>query len=532
MNEYRFIGPPGTGKTTAITKQLAVEAEAWGGENVVALSHTRAAAHEIAGRDQCLPDENIGTLHAMAYRAIGRPEIAEEPKHLREFSQEHPEWPMGAGDDDDLWARSSYSGSAALQEYGRLRNLAAPRESWPTHVVNFARDWEHWKAANDLVDYTDMIEMALLRFPTMPGSPHTIICDEMQDLSRLQYELLRSWGESAERVITAGDQDQCIYTFTGADPGIFTENVPIEERVLEQSHRIPAAVHAAAVPWVQQITERKQVQYRLRAFPGYVDPSPACWQASGAIIDSIQQHLQNGHTTMVMASCSFMLRPVLKALRKAAIPYGNPWQPEDAHGWNPLGCRHARPKLLEGLLAFASPAVDPASGVPMPGLWTVADLRSWASLLKGVFERGAKKRIEELPDDTSPLQVYELLKEITTEAALRILRRDEPAFDWFRGRLKAQYSGQQLCDYVFSLLSAHGLSVLTAPPRVFVGTIHSFKGAEADHVVVFPDLSRAGMSAYLGAGRDTVIRQFYVAMTRARLGLTLCAPSAKWTVTW
>jgi len=59
---------------------------------------------------------------------------------------------------------------------------------------------------------------------------------------------------------------------------------------------------------------------------------------------------------------------------------------------------------------------------------------------------------------------------------------------------------------------------------VIVGTIHSVKGGEADVVCLFPDLSGEGDAAYqqAGAPRDSVIRQFYVGMTRARETLYIC----------
>lgn len=66
-------------------------------------------------------------------------------------------------------------------------------------------------------------------------------------------------------------------------------------------------------------------------------------------------------------------------------------------------------------------------------------------------------------------------------------------------------------------------------PRVIVGTIHSVKGGEADVVYVFPDLSAQGMRAWLSgdpAHHDSVIRQFYVAFTRARETLVLCGQAS------
>ena len=69
-----------------------------------------------------------------------------------------------------------------------------------------------------------------------------------------------------------------------------------------------------------------------------------------------------------------------------------------------------------------------------------------------------------------------------------------------------------------------------------VGTIHSFKGGECDTMILYPDLSMAGYIEYqkrkvdaseiLATGRDAVICQFYVGMTRARHDLVLVSPAS------
>ena len=61
-------------------------------------------------------------------------------------------------------------------------------------------------------------------------------------------------------------------------------------------------------------------------------------------------------------------------------------------------------------------------------------------------------------------------------------------------------------------------------PQVVVGTVHSVKGGQADVVYLFPDLSLAGDANYqrFGPSRDSVIRVFYVGITRARETLYIC----------
>jgi superfamily I DNA/RNA helicase len=69
---------------------------------------------------------------------------------------------------------------------------------------------------------------------------------------------------------------------------------------------------------------------------------------------------------------------------------------------------------------------------------------------------------------------------------------------------------------------------LKQTPRAIVGTIHSVKGGEADVVFLFPDLSRSAAKAYDGQGstRDSVIRLFYVGVTRAREAVYICEPAS------
>src|SRR3989304_2214617 len=93
----RVIGPPGTGKTTFLSRQVRVAYEA--GHEVMVCSLTRTAAAEVAGRELPISKDAIGTLHSHAYRALGRGkiEIADEPGHLSEWNEAHPQMVLSAG---------------------------------------------------------------------------------------------------------------------------------------------------------------------------------------------------------------------------------------------------------------------------------------------------------------------------------------------------------------------------------------------------------------------------------------------------
>ena len=63
------IGPPGTGKTQYVARQVALAVEA--GETPTVVSLTRTAAKEAAGRVP-LSRDRVSTLHSQAYPGLGK----------------------------------------------------------------------------------------------------------------------------------------------------------------------------------------------------------------------------------------------------------------------------------------------------------------------------------------------------------------------------------------------------------------------------------------------------------------------------
>ena len=126
----------------------------------------------------------------------------------------------------------------------------------------------HYKRSRDLLDFTDLLEMIVQEPDRLPAL-EVLIIDEAQDLSRLQWQLVEILASKAQRVFLAGDDDQAVFTWAGADVKSFL-SFQGHITVLQQSYRVPSTVHALADRIVHRIRERQPKEWKARDFEGSV----------------------------------------------------------------------------------------------------------------------------------------------------------------------------------------------------------------------------------------------------------------------
>ena len=533
MTEYRLHGPPGTGKTRALaTRWVPKAAERFGAENVVISSLTKTAAAEIASRGVKVPEKNIGTLHAIAFRALDRPEIAEA--RLNEFNEAVPLYAMSGGrasiDEPEVKSERGSTGDQLCAEAQILRHNRVPRERWPHGPLQFQNAWESWMESEDLIDFTGLIEHALVACPVAPNEPQVFVVDEAQDCSVLELDLIRLWNRSAEYTVLAGDGDQSIYGWRGASVRAFLGTPVPEENNhhLKQSFRISKAVHRFASRWIKQSSYRYAVEYQPTESEGVLKRSVGSTRAVDPIIREIKEDLAEGKRVMVLAACGYMLQRIIKTLKEEGLPFHNPFRPQHG-GWNPLRGG------AERLLGFMRP--DPRVN-KSPRLWTWREAQMWVDLLQssGTLPSGAKKAVSRNAKDnpTRVMTAQDGLKVFGphTWHELQARFKKGTEIDWLRGRTLPSKS--KMMEYACNIAEKQGGAVLDEEPRLVVGTIHSTKGAEADSVYLFPDLSRSAMREWTSGSesRDSVIRTFYVGATRAKEKLVLAARASACSIEW
>ena len=533
-----IIGPPGTGKTTSLATQ--VRGYVADGQTPLVTSLTKAAATEIAGRGLLVRAEQVGTLHAHALRALDFPTLTVGQEG--EWNEDNPDWDLTSGgetDVDDLTggATGATTADGLCESYHLLRARMVERDLWPDNVAEFAGLWEAWKAERCLSDFTDLIEHARILDTRPPGDPSVILADEAQDHSRLELELLRHWSRHVGTLTLVGDPWQALYTWRGAHPAMFSDKRIMDRRaVLAQSYRVPQAVHAAACAWIKGLSDWEPIEYAPRPVAGSVERSSGSRSNPDGVLDLAERHLDAGQSVMIQASCAYMLGGLLAECRRRGLPFGNRWAPR-RYAWSPLFLRRGV-TMAQRILSLLIPLDDGEDafqyGDNVPR-WSPRDVFRFADVLtaRGILRHGAKKKLKQLgkaKEGISRTLVDDAdLGEWFEPEAASFLRSVavadvsvEEVLLWWEQRLPAARA--QVARYPLCVLRKHGREALSTEPRLCVGTIHSFKGAEADVVFVFPDLSSQAAVGWsqVGECRDAILRQFYVAMTRARESLYLC----------
>jgi superfamily I DNA/RNA helicase len=517
-----FFGPPGTGKTTMLSRLVARYAEYEGADTLLLTSFTKAAAHELAGRDLAVATGSIGTLHSHCFQGLDHPTIAQSK--TTEWNAAFPRYAMstgGAAHDLNDSAKTaaqhgrpdergpqgeSLLGDAMLSAYDLLRAALQPLSTAPASVQLFVGHYEMWKHSHGYLDYTDLLTHGLRRLRMAPGRPRTLIVDEAQDLSLLQWALITQWSHHAVRTIAGGDDDQALYRWAGADAAPLLAADQESKSVLPKSYRLPNAIFDYAQQFLHAIRTREPKAWTSNGLPGEHVPLTASWRNPESVRPLIERALAvPDQTFLVLAPCSYMLEPIVSMLRQDGLPFANPWRRRRGD-WNPLFHGGRGIGSVTRLLDFLR---DPRR------LWTGRELGTWAKTIRkrGNLLPGAESflAVHEDQDTICPLS---MLEKILTPAALQGALNG--GISWLETHMLKQYATGMA--FPLRVYQRFGRSAIAENPRIMVGTCHSVKGGEADEVVLFRELSRAFQQARSNGGdeADGVERMLYVGATRSR----------------
>lgn len=548
--EFRRFGPPGTGKTTDLARQVRLAVEKHGPESVIVASFTKAAAREIASRDLPVEDTRVGTLHSLCYRAMGRPPLAETRKGFKAWNEwvaerklpaffaiddgKHDRDPANPYEDcyELNGSREGESGNSLLRVCHRLRAKLTPlvKTEWlrakgaiAIRAFKFHEAWSEFKHETGMIDFTDMVEHGLFMSP--PHGATIGFFDEVQDFSALELSVVRHWEKSLEYTVLTGDDDQAIYGFRGATPDAFLDpQVPdAQKQILKHSYRLPRAVKGAADAWIKLLSRREPKDYSARDARGETNIEYAVnWKRPEPFVNAIDADVRAGKTVMVLALCSYLLNNTIAVLKKEGIPFHNAYRKENGR-WNPLRGGGQR------ILAYLRPTFETFGNDCR--LWTWTELWSWLEFVDAKTSEltpGGKTAAEKMAKDPGRRDQV-----LTREDAALIFGGTSRFERWVRGDLMllvrhvTNPDKMQKLDYAVEVCTRRGPKGIIEEPKVTVGSIHSVKGGQADCVYLWPDISRAASEEMAEEGEDSLRRCFYVGMTRAREKLVVAHPYSR-----
>ena len=478
-----LVGPPGTGKTTSLLDIVDEElARGTPPDRVGFVTFTRRGAETAVARAAerfNLPRRDFTyfrTLHSLCYRLLGlRPGDVMERDRMQAFADYAGVRITGVWCDDGTFAGYEAGDRILFMEnIARMRGVPLrtvfdeddDRLSW-AKVDYVSRAYAAYKEAHGLVDYTGMLQQVVARdlYPRLD----VLLVDEAQDLSLLQWRVVWGLARGVRRVVVAGDDDQAIYRWAGADVDSLI-NLSGRARVLGQSWRVPRAVQDVAHGVIGRVGHRRPKEWRPRPEEGAV----------GREVDVSSVDF-SGPDILVLARNNYVLREQVEPeLRRRGILYES-------------GGRSAvAPVVMRAVWAWeelrAGRSVTAAEA---------AEVYAYMYVGRGVA-RGQKAAIKRCEEERVTLpflqENYGLQTTAVWHDAMGRLPQDEVSY-----LLAARRAGEHT----------------RGPARVRLSTIHGSKGGEADTVVVFTEMARRTY-VEMQDNEDDEHRCFYVACTRAK----------------
>ncbi|MGI5895302.1 MAG: ATP-dependent helicase [Candidatus Merdivicinus sp.] len=573
-----LLAVPGSGKTTTLVSHTAYLLESGVlPDQICSLTFSRESARDMEQRFSDLFGElfpqspRFSTIHSLCWRILNDfsiqfhrspPQLmtgSENAPHSASFIRQCAEMILPIVPDEETI--SELAAKIGLCKNRLLsKEEIAEMDSLPEHFLSIFSLYEEQKKQQHLMDYDDLLLFTLEILEKRPA-----FCsqwqnrylywniDEGQDLSPVQFSLLKTLCPDGNGLLLVGDEDQSIYGFRGADPGVllqFPQYFP-GARILkmEENHRSRPEILHLCENFIRQMPDR----YDKRLIPTRMEGGkieqilPKSMADTYAALDSLIQEMPSDQSVGILYRSNLTACSLSVYLREQQIPFRLEAEP--------ITLLYSYPRTIAALLAVCGNLYD------LDSFHLAGCRRDIGSLLyENIFLRadGSKSipqllRIaaERLPRKWNALELADALEQgsaLSPQRALHLLEtKSQPgrtAFArWKSGDplLRMRYTQLRwLCetspDYptLFHRLSqAESPSAfLPEAARVTLSTIHSAKGLEFDSVILLDCFdgilpAQSALTAFQ-KGEPADFREeqrlFYVAATRAKDRLVLLEP--------
>lgn len=292
----QVIAGPGSGKTYTIIQRILYLVQKYQIDpgRILVITYTKAAAEEMRNRFRLAVSQNrkdfvqsdndslisyeavhFGTFHSICFQILRQSSksalslISESQKRalvrqlILNCGQEGP------NRGDNLYDEVS----EILNRISREKNQKeVPKEQGDEKYLKIKNQYEQYLKEQNLIDFDDMIVKCLELFYREPAvlkkyqmQFEYILADEFQDINYPQYQILKLLAAPQNHLFVVGDDDQAIYGFRGAAPGImkqfladYPEGVQL---MLTENYRSGSPIVSLAKEMIRQNKDRFDKQF-------------------------------------------------------------------------------------------------------------------------------------------------------------------------------------------------------------------------------------------------------------------------------
>lgn len=467
-----LLSQAGSGKTRRLIEEVSKELETRRPEEIAFVTFTRKGAEEglrrVCTKLMLEPEElpyfrtlHSLTFHALNYKANQMFGRLDQRKFNKEYGYNVNRCEVDSGKVLPT-IDSKYLDFYDLERSGALTSKQlAEADIEVGYYRQLVRKYEEYKAQQHLVDFFDCLIKYVQEGDSLPVKVAMI--DECQDITALQWKVIEKAFSRAEKIIVAGDENQSIYSYSGARPDFLIDlakRFPVEH--LSVSYRIPQSVYRLAKAITQFIGDKtdKPFEPRLENPEGSITQLTSLDRLKNFIDTEGLRDNKNETQWYILARNNCFLSEPMRLLEENLIPY---WT---ADGFFMGGQIMKRLKDYEGFR-----------------------LEGYGKLEKKIeFQR--RFGIEDFRQPFTETNLF-------TEG---------------RRWVYASY------------IEKYGLATLEEMckwnPQILVSTIHHVKGGEADNVAIMLDATRRTKGNVFN-DIDEELRVLYVGVTRTKQNLFL-----------
>jgi DNA helicase-2/ATP-dependent DNA helicase PcrA len=565
----RIIAPAGSGKTRVLTERARYLFRAGVPASAMLLvAFNRRAQEEIVERTPDLPGLQVQTLNALGLSILngtngftrsGDGVQTIDERQVRELLGAIIQFPRRANTDP----AASWLDALSETRLG-LRSPQAVEASFNGDVEGFAEFFPRYRSElqrRRAVDFDEQIYAAielLLREPDLrrqaQARAQLLLVDEFQDLTPAHLLMLRMLAGPGLSIFGVGDDDQTIYSYSGASPEWlvdFDDYVPMaEHHDLTINYRCPVQVVNGARNLLSRNSLR--VPKTIDAGPENVS-SEASMQIIGcaipvlATVEVIREHLANGaqpSEIAVLTRVNTLLAPVQAALKTEGIAVQNR---DGTRFLERTGVAAALAWMRLALSREHLAGADIMRAARRPTRGLSPRVIEWMGEQRDVD--GLERLAGRISDQKAAAKVSAFIEDLDrirarsadgSAAAILESIRTETGLDQSMRALDAAHHGRNSAAHSDDLRALVALGHLHPDAATFhawlsdvlrpeeagngvtLATVHRVKGLEWPHVIVY-DATSGIFPHRLSIDLEEERRVFHVAITRARRSLRIIA---------